>query len=218
MGGRLSESFRGRNRSTGSSVEGEGLLASIRKIAEDLGERFTSAWSLLNSTTKFLEKTPDFAAHENDLRGWRLRLQSGRNNPDALRVVHDELVDLRRHLRAEGYDLSLVDRNLLVQGFRNDSCLAEGFRRLVLVFVKNESVYFMTGDDNHLVIGALLEAALEKGGVYNIADRHYLWYRWNAGTLILSGADTEDRDDFRRFEALAARNPMKLLSRLKGLA
>ena len=55
-------------------------------------------------------------------------LQDAKTREDALRTVREEIVALRRELRERGYDLSLGSTRLVIDGFRNDDSLAEGFR------------------------------------------------------------------------------------------
>jgi hypothetical protein len=190
----------------------------MKRFTEGLAERFSTEWVLLSETTQYLGKTPEFPAYEKQLMEWRLRLQSGKNNTDMLRVVREEIVALRKELRSQGYDLTLLKRRLLVQGFRNDGCIAEGFRRCVVIFTDRNGVFYLTGEDNHIALGGYLEGQLEKRKIFGIVERHYLWFRWTGDTLVISGADTETKEDFELFSARADRNAMKLLSQLKGLA
>ncbi|MCK7508847.1 MAG: hypothetical protein MZV70_35695 [Desulfobacterales bacterium] len=42
------------------------------------------------------------------------------------------MIEIWKGLRLAGYDLTLGNLDLSLQGFRNDAALAEGFRRAVL--------------------------------------------------------------------------------------
>ncbi|AEJ18831.1 hypothetical protein [Gracilinema caldarium] len=195
----------------------------ISKTQDFLGsisERFTDVWQLLSETTQFLSKTKEFAHYENQLREWRAQLQSKRLDSETHLRIRSELVNLRKHLRLMGYDLSLAKQILRFEGFRNDACIREGFRRLVVVFT-DKDVYWLSGDDNHINLAEYLErrleSALSSGEIERIHDRHYLWYKRQGNNLILSGSDTESKEDFARLEAIGNANPLLLLSKLKGL-
>jgi hypothetical protein len=185
-----------------------------------ISERFTDVWQLLSETTQFLSKTKEFVHYENQLREWRAQLQSKRLDSETNLRIRSELVNLRKHLRLMGYDLSLAKQTLRFEGFRNDACIRDGFRRLVLVFTDRD-VYWLSGDDNHINLAEYLErrleSALANGEIEQIRDRHYLWYKRQGSTLILSGSDTESKEDFQRLEAIGNANPLLLLSKLKGL-
>ncbi|MDR2078942.1 MAG: hypothetical protein LBP74_04375 [Treponema sp.] len=60
------------------------------------------------------------------------------------------------------------------------------------------------------------EAAARKRQI-QILDRHYLWYRRRGQDLVLSGSDTETKEDFARFSAMCDANSLLFLSGLKGL-
>lgn len=185
-----------------------------------ISEHFADVWQLLSETTQFLSKTREFAQYEDQLRQWRAQLQSKRHDSETAVKIRAELVALRKHLRLMGYDLSLAKQNLRFEGFRNDACIREGFRRLVLVFT-DQDLYWLSGDDNHISLAEYLERRLEtalaSGMIERIRDRHYLWYKRQGNNLIISGSDTETREDFERLVAIGDANPLWLLSRLKGM-
>uniref|UniRef100_A0A7C3EHT9 Uncharacterized protein n=1 Tax=Gracilinema caldarium TaxID=215591 RepID=A0A7C3EHT9_9SPIR len=191
----------------------QGLLGAI-------SEHFTDVWQLLSETTQFLSKTKEYAQYENQLREWRAQLQSKRLDSETSLRIRSELVNLRKHLRLMGYDLSLAKQSLRFEGFRNDACIRDGFRRLVLVFTDRD-LYWLSGEDNHISLAEYLErrleSALASGAIERIRDRHYLWYKRQGNTLIISGSDTESKEDFERLEAIGNANPLLLLSKLKGL-
>jgi hypothetical protein len=193
-------------------------------LADILSDRFSDTWKLLSETTIFLSRTKDFDAYEGQLRHWRAKLQSSRNHPETRQIIHGEITELRKNLRFRGYDLSLAKQTIIFDGFRNDASLAEGFRRIVL-FLTADDVYYLTGDANHITLSEHLENRLEgtlSGGTpvqkkIKIVSKHYLWYLRRGSTLILSGSDTELKDDFERLQHIAELNPFFLLSRLKNL-
>ena len=182
-----------------------------------LSDRFASEWKLLSETESFLSHTPDFEAYEDQFKNWRQRLQSKTTTDTKLTELRSEIVELRKALRLQGYDLSLGSQRLVVKGFRNDDSIAEGFRRVVICFC-GASVYFQTGTANHVAIGEELMDTLAKRGLLSTPEVHYLWYLRNAKELFISGSATERKEDFIRLEDRAAANPLKMLSALKSLS
>lgn len=171
---------------------------------------------MLSETTNFLSKTHLLAQHEGQLREWRAILQSSHNNNERSLGVKRELIELRKSLRFQGYDLSLGSQILIFDGFRNDACLREGFRRIVL-FLGDSGVYWLVGQDNHVAISAFLEEQIDRMKVRHIRERHYLWYLRRKNELIFSGSDTETKEDFERLKRIGEANPMLFLSSLKSL-
>jgi hypothetical protein len=197
------------------AVKKTGSLAGL------ISDKFSDVWKLLSETTVFLSRTGEFDAYEAQLRAWRSELQSAGRNTEAAQRIRSELTELRKQLRLQGCDLSLGRQNLILEGFRNDACLGEGFRRAV-IFIAEKDIFSITGDDNHIVLAEHLErrvqaeAASRKAWV-RILDRHYLWYRRDRRDLILSGADTETAEDFERFSAMCRANSLLFLRGLKNL-
>jgi hypothetical protein len=185
-------------------------------IAAALSERFSDVWKLLSETTAFLSRTQDFAHYEPQLRAWRAALNSARTDMDLAHRIRTELVELRKGLRLQGYDLSLASHELRFEGFRNDACIREGFRRLVLFFSEDD-LFWLAGDDNHIALAEYMETRLEASGGHHVKDRHYLWFKRQGNVLILSGSDTEAKDDFARLVAIGEANSLHLLGKLKGL-
>ena len=188
-------------------------------LTDLLSDRFSDTWKLLSETTRFLERTPVFAQYEEELRSWRRDLQIAGKSGDVSRRIRQEITELRGSLRREGYDLSLARQNLVLKGFRNDSSLGEGFHRVVIFFCEDD-VYWLSGDDNHVTLAELLERQIEtrlSRQRPRIRSRHYLWYRRRGNDLILSGSDTETKEDFDRFTLMAETNNLLLLAKLKQL-
>lgn len=184
-------------------------------ITERLSDSFKDAWRLLSETTHFLARTPEFPLHEENLRRLRAELQFRAADPARAKAVRDEVAALRAGLRAQGYDLSIAAQSLRFEGFRNDACIREGFRRLVLFFTDRE-VRYLSGDDNHVALADFLEARVEAAGE-RITERHYLWFARRGNELVLSGSDTEMKDDFRRLEEIGSARELFLLAKLKRL-
>ncbi|GHV24636.1 hypothetical protein AGMMS4952_00600 [Spirochaetia bacterium] len=195
------------------------------RLSDILSDRFSDVWKLLSETTVFLSRTKEFGAHEQQLRTWRADLSANRD-PEAAQRIRSELTALRKSLRLQGYDLSLGRQNLIIDGFRNDACLGEGFRRVV-IFISNTTLFFLAGEENHIALAEFLEKQVEaeinarkdrtEVRRIQILDRHYLWYRRQGQDLILSGSDTETKEDFTRFSAMCDANPLLFLKGLKGL-
>lgn len=174
----------------------------VGKIASGLQERFASTWLLLSDTTNFLSRTSIFAQYEGDLMELRRRLSSSRKSAELEREVRKELVAIRESVRLQGYDLGLGRLELSIEGFRNDASFNEGFLRLV-VFIGRRGLWKISGEANHLELHRALERSLE-GREDEIVGKHYLWYRWIHQRLVLSGSDTESKDDFESFKAWCA--------------
>jgi hypothetical protein len=189
----------------------------LKQVLENF---FPDAWKLLSETTLFLSRTKEFHIYENQLRTWRSILQMNRRNPETITKIRREITELRKYLRLEGYDLSLGRQNLIFEGFRNDACLGEGFRRVVLFF-SNEDIYWLAGDDNHITLAEFLEHHLYEGAQEHqrlqIRYKHYLWYCRRGADLVLSGSDTEAKEDFERLKAMGEANSLLFLSKLKKL-
>jgi hypothetical protein len=190
------------------------------KLIELISERFSDVWKLLSETSLFLSRTKEQDNYDKQLRQWRSELQSSRNNPEVVQRIRSEVIELRKNLRLQGYDLSLGRQNLVLDGFRNDACMAEGFTRVV-IFITNTGLYYIAGDDNHIALAEYLERRLMTEGALTaqnrVIDRHYLWYLRQGPNLILSGSDTEGKEDFERLKAVADANVFLLLSGLKRL-
>ncbi|MDR2176531.1 MAG: hypothetical protein LBP20_00625 [Treponema sp.] len=193
------------------------------KLRDLLADHFSDVWKLLSETSIFLSRTGEFGQYENQLRGFRARLQRCGKTSEQPGIIRSELIELRRNLRILGYDLSLGGQNLIFDGFRHDDSMAEGFRRLVLFIgdaVNGDTgVYWYRGDENHIALAGFLEERLKSAGgrPLRIRNRHYLWYRRRKTELILSGSDTETRDDYERLKAAGEANPLLFLSKLKNL-
>ncbi|MDR2258462.1 MAG: hypothetical protein LBE14_04865 [Treponema sp.] len=189
----------------------------VQALAGILSDRFSDAWKLLSETTVFLGRTGEFHLYEQQLRFWRSELQSAPRNSEVAQRVRSEVAELRKHLRLQGYDLTLGKQNLLFDGFRNDTSFGEGFSRIVL-FITADDLLWLMGEDNHITLAGLLERRIENAhGRAQIMGKHYLWYRRRGNDLILSGSDTETKEDYERLKAMGEANSLFFLSKLKSL-
>jgi hypothetical protein len=190
------------------------------RLMDMLSDRFSNVWKLLSETSVFLSRTNELEQYDTQLRSWRAELQTSRNNPEAVQRIRSEIIELRKSLRLQGYDLSLGSQNLILDGFRNDACMAEGFSRLV-IFITNEGLYYIAGDDNHVTLADYLERRMAAENTPDrrrrVLDRHYLWYLRQGPNLIVSGSDTEGKEDFERLKAEVDANVFLFLSGLKRL-
>jgi hypothetical protein len=183
-----------------------------------LPDGLTDVWKLLSETSAFLSRTDEFYMYEQQLRSLRSRLQNSSRDPGERQAVRAEVIELRKNLRRQGYDLTVARQNIICDGFRNDSCLAEGFRRVVLVFT-NIDIFWQAGEDNHVTLAGFIERRLEKirDRSFSVFSKHYLWYRRKGNDLILSGADTELKEDFERLKKIVDLNRLNILGALKKL-
>ncbi|MDR2746876.1 MAG: hypothetical protein LBB77_05450 [Treponema sp.] len=191
------------------------------RLVDILSDRFSDVWKLLSETTLFLSRIGELPSHENQLRAWRLELQNSRKKQEVSQRIRSELTALRRVLRLQGHDLSLVRQNHLFDGFRNDASMGQGFTRVVL-FISGDDIYWLSGDENHISLASRLERQMEdlinaRHTRICITGRHFLWYRRHGNDLILSGSDTETKEDYAHLKAAGEANTLWFLSRLKNL-
>jgi hypothetical protein len=190
------------------------------KITEFISDHFGDVWKLLSETNLFISRIGEISQYQQQIQSMRLELQNARNNKDRIIAVRTDLIELRKHLRLLGYDLSLGKMNLVFGGFRHDDSMAEGFKRLVL-FLGDRDVYWLAGEDNHIALASYLERKLDNlefaRAPARISGRHYLWYLWVKTELILCGSATETKEDYERLKAIGEAQPLLLLSKLKGL-
>jgi hypothetical protein len=138
-----------------------------------------------------------------------------------IKEIHSELVDLRKELRLLGYDVSLGQYRLVFDGFRHDDSLRDGFKRMVL-YILDDYFLWLTGDANHIELAEILDQQITRhsqatGKKVQIRGKHYLWYLRTKQELILSGSDTETKEDYERLKAYGEASSLLFLSRLKNL-
>jgi hypothetical protein len=194
------------------------------KIKNLLSDKATDTWKLLSETDHFLSQTTEYQHYENQMREMRSKLNSaGKSGKEKIiKEVHAELAELRKELRLSGYDLSLGKCRLVFDGFRHDDSLVLGFRRMVL-FLCGDFFLWLTGEANHIELAEILEQQITRhitatGKRIAITGKHYLWYLRTRDQLILSGADTETKDDYAQLKAYGEVSSLLFLSRLKGLS
>jgi len=188
----------------------------ITGAVNSLNEKFAPAWKLLSDTTMFLSNMKLLEFHERQLREWRHMLQTQGNNLEVVRTIQKELISLRKGLRKEGYDISLGSYDLKFEGFRNDACVREGFKRMVMAITDGD-VLFTSGQANHVELYMYLEKDLVRRAAGRIRQQHFLWYQWRGRLLVLSGSDTESQEAFQRLMEFAEQDKFFLLKRLKRL-
>jgi hypothetical protein len=201
-------------------IRGGAEMKKTQRIIDSLSDRFGDLWKLLSETSLFLSRAGELEHYDSQFRQWRAQLQSFRKNPQEVQRIRSEIISLRKHLRLLGHDLSLGSQHLVLDGFRNDAALAEGFRRVVL-FLASSVIHYLAGDSNHIELADELEQQLLRGkalrGDNQIVDKHYLWYARRGQNLYLSGSDTEGRDDYERLKAEVDANVFLFLRCLKKL-
>ncbi|MDR3336427.1 MAG: hypothetical protein LBT16_04405, partial [Treponema sp.] len=185
-----------------------------------VSDHFGNIWQLLSETNLFISRIGELPQYQNQLQTMRTGLQRAKANKDRISEIRSQLIELRKNLRLLGYDLSIAKHTLIFDGFRHDDSIAQGFRRLVL-FIGDQNLYWMTGDDNHVTLASFLDQKLDntirRGERIKIYERHYLWYLRRKTELILSGSATETKDDYERLKAIGEVQALLLLSKLKGL-
>jgi ribosomal protein L10 len=197
-----------------------GIGARLKNL---LSDKTTDTWKLLSETDYFLSRTGDYPHYEHQMRGLRSKLSgAGKAGKEkVIKEVHTELTALRKELRLAGHDLSLGKYRLVFDGFRHDDSLREGFRRLVL-FLCEGFFLTLTGDSNHIDLAEILEQQITRhsaatGKRIIINGKHYLWYLRTKDELVLSGADTETKEDYAQLKAQGEVSSLLFLSRLKHL-
>jgi len=191
----------------------------VDRIVNGLAEHFASAWRLLSDTTIYLSSLPSgkvFQRYENTLRKWRHSLENGRRNPEVVNEVRSQIIAFRKTLRKMGYDIRLGTYEIKFEGFRHDDAIAEGFRRMVL-FIAKDSLYYLTGSENHIELDRILESRLKNARISESMRRHYLWYRWRQNILVISGADSEMKDSFEKLQQVVSENTLFFIKQLKKL-
>lgn len=130
--------------------------------------------------------------------------------------MRDSIITLRKELRRRGYDLTLGSRDIKLEGYRNDAAVQEGFTRLVMA-ITDSAIYYLAGQENHVQLMTWLDQQLHRGRVRDIRQKHYLWYRWRSNLLVLSGSDTEMKEDFEELRQYVEENKLFMLKQLKKL-
>jgi len=179
-------------------------------------ESLSSTWKLLSDTTNFLSRVKLLVVYEQDLKHMRDQLYRFRRNAEAQRQVRERIVEIRRSLRSRGYDLRMGSRDIVVEGFRHDDAMGEGFRRIAVALAEDDALA-VAGDLNHLELGRQLDQRLLSArGQHNYCV-HFLWYRWRNRVLVLSGSASESPQSFEELKEYVERNKELLLRKLSHL-
>lgn len=190
----------------------------FEKIINNIHEHYSSAWVLLSDTTIFLSNnTKIFHQYESDLRRFRKKLESYGNDHEIIREVRQDIAQIRKTLRLQGYNLKLGSVDLRVEGFRNDDAISKGFRRCVLYIMEDGNILYTTGLSNHIELESEMESRLIAVGYKPVRIKHYLWYNWINRVLILSGGATETAEDFENFKEYVSENKDHLLKKLSKI-
>jgi len=188
----------------------------MSRFFDRLAESASSTWRLLSDTTNFLSRMKLLEAYEPELRRWREQLQLQRSDVRVLKDVRDDIVELRRLLREQGYDLRLGSKDIALEGYRNDDAMGEGFQRLVMGLA-DDDVYYVTGSANHIELSEMLDSQCRAKRSCKPYRLHCLWYRWRSDVLVLSGAASETAEMFEELKAWFGPNRELLLKKLMRL-
>lgn len=188
----------------------------MNRFFNNVAESLSSTWRLLSDTTNFLSRARLLAQYEQELKRWRDRLYSNRNNPETAREVREQVVALRRLLRSQGYDLRLGSKDIALEGFKHDDAMVDGFRRLV-IGIAEDDIYAIAGDYNHIELANYLDQRLRAKRNFHPYQLHCLWYRWRSQVLVLAGADSETSQQFEELKSYFAANREFLLKKLGNL-
>ncbi|MDR1505682.1 MAG: hypothetical protein LBI67_01130 [Treponema sp.] len=192
-----------------------GLKSGLQGAA--LSKKITEVWNLLNETAILVNRTGVRRRFENQLVVLRSQLQKAIANPNIVKEVYSGLTGLRQQLRLSGYDLSMGKYALVFDGFRNDETLGSGFKRVVL-FIGEERFYWLTGDENHIMLANAMEQHLSKiPNPEPILEVHSLWFLRTRTAFTLSGSATETAEDYQKLKIRGEADSLLFLSRLKGL-
>jgi hypothetical protein len=179
-------------------------------------ESVSSTWKLLSDTTNFLSRVKLLGVYEQDLKQMRDQLYRFRKNAEVQRQVRERIVEVRRSLRARGYDLRMGSRDIAVEGFRHDDAMGEGFRRLAIALAEDDALA-VAGDLNHMELGRQLDQRLLQARTQRDYSLHFLWYRWRNRVLVLSGSASEPPESFEELKEYVERNKELLLRKLAHL-
>lgn len=187
------------------------------KSINNVQELFVSSWKLLNETTVFLSGTNIFTRYEKKLCNWRNQLTKFPENEQTYKKIKNKLIELRRKLRNEGYDLHSASRNIVINGYKNDNAPSDGYKRLV-IFITDQNIYYLAGSDTHAQLAKYLGLKL---GIENLKTKpsvHNLWFRWNNNILELCGADSETVDNMEHLRSYLESHKIHMIKKLKGVA
>lgn len=180
-------------------------------------EEFTSVWTLLNDTSRYLKRAGLFHEYEYLLRKWRAALNKRYKNADEYRKIKKLLIDLRKQLRREGHDLRLGSMDIEMKGFKSDNALKYGYRRAVL-YLSEKEIYFLTGEENHSDLSRYFERRMSASRQLDYSRLHSIWFRWRHGVVLeIAGSDSETRDQYDQMLEFIENNKMFVLNKCRKM-
>ena len=188
----------------------------MESFLNKIHEEITSIWKLLNDTTIFLNRIKKADLYEQDLRDWRINIQKYRSNPEKIKEIKKNLIEFRKTLRLQGFNLQLGSKDIEIFGFKSDDAPLEGYKRLTIAYTGNE-IYYIKGEENHQELTRLLAFRLRVESIFIFKEVHHLWFRWRDNVLQIFGADSESKDDLERFKKYVDENKSILLKKLKNI-
>lgn len=189
----------------------------MNPLINNLKEQLSSTWTLLNDTEIFLSRTTVFYKFEHELRNWRKRLTRYQNKPPVVKEIKNQIIDLRKNLRSQGYDLKLGSRDIVFRGFKSDDAPLTGYKRMVL-FINQSELFYLTGEDSHLQLTKFLGIKLGIENLHGYPTLHNLWFRWNHNILELCGSDSESAEAMDRLKNYTERHKLQIIKKLKNLS
>ncbi|MBN2769872.1 MAG: hypothetical protein JXR90_04165 [Spirochaetes bacterium] len=182
-----------------------------------LKEEFTSVWTLLNDTSRYLTRVELFTEYENMLRKWRAALQKKYRNPDVYRSIKRQIIDLRKQLRKEGHDLRLASMDIELKGFKSDDAQRYGFKRAVL-YLSTKNIAYTSGDDNHSDLSKYFERRMDNQSNFNYSYLHSIWFRWRHNEILeIAGSDSETREQYAAMQKFINNNKLYVLKKIKDI-
>ena len=185
-------------------------------VPKNLIKKINDIWTLINETAVFLERTALRGGYDDLIAQFRARLQNTPVNSAVLQDVQSALTEIRKRIRLSGYDLSMGKFDLVFDGFHNDD-VGGAFSRMVLFIGGQGAFYWKTGNENHIELTASMEKQMHKIKETNIAQKHFLWYKWTKTSLILSGSASESKESYQKLMDYAQADPLLFLTRIKKL-
>jgi hypothetical protein len=181
-----------------------------------LKEEFTSVWTLLNDTSRYIKRANLFVEYEIMLRRWRATLQKRYKTTDTYKEIKADIIALRKQLRKEGHDLRLGAMDIELKGFKSDNAIRYGYKRAVL-YLEIPSVHYITGEENHNDLIRHLENRISKSQFLDYSKIHSVWFRWRKLVLELAGSDSESKEQYEILAKMVEENRMFLLKKLKSM-
>ncbi|MFW5807665.1 MAG: hypothetical protein ACOCWH_01285 [Spirochaetota bacterium] len=189
----------------------------LKEPLTQLREEFSTVWTLLNDTSRYLKRASLFQEYEAMLRMWRAGLQKRYTDPESYRKIKRQIIGLRRQLRTEGHDLRLGKYDIVFSGFKSDNAPTYGFRRAVIYLSKSEFSY-IAGDENHGDLLRYLERRLGTQFRMNYIYVHNIWFRWRDGSILeIAGADSETRKSYESLVSFVEENRMYALKKMSSI-